>query len=354
MKVRATVVTAAFLNLLLNVVAVPPVPEGVVYGEHEHALMKAIDEGLKAVAANYDQFRFRDAATESMNIARAANKYFNDKAPWKSVKSDAADCALAMNVCLQVVHTLGVVFAPLAPDDRGDLFTWHEGGVLRRNGKVVSDRVAPELRWGVWLCVPIATLFEVLGSSIWGGYTYELHNIPLYVPPGHALVYVFGVTAAGLPVMRRHGWVVRRLVMLVATAWVVAGLTVLPWLTGRLDLQGASQAIANVLEIVLEMHALPVMLAIEHGVKLRHHLDPLLRPAQRGANLGIFRFFRRGRETVADHLEHVAAFVLQLAQHPIALVGARLGAAVLLRSHHGIPNWRSTLEPMHGPRLIHC
>lgn len=95
--------------------AVPPIPEGVVYGEHEHALMKAIDEGLKAVAANYDQFRFRDAATESMNIARAANKYFNDKAPWKSVKSDAADCALAMNVCLQVVHTLGVVFAPILP-----------------------------------------------------------------------------------------------------------------------------------------------------------------------------------------------------------------------------------------------
>jgi hypothetical protein len=73
-----------------------------------------------------------------------------------------------------------------------------------------------------------------------GRYTYELHNIPVYVPPGHALVYVFGITAAGLPVVRRHGWVIRRLVILVATAWVVAGPTVLPWLTGRLDLQGAA------------------------------------------------------------------------------------------------------------------
>ena len=44
--------------------------------------------------------------------------------------------------------------------------------------------VVPERRWEVWLCVPIATLFEVFGSLIWGGYTYELHNIPLYVPPG--------------------------------------------------------------------------------------------------------------------------------------------------------------------------
>ena len=93
---------------------------------------------------------------------------------------------------------------------------------------LAARRVVPDLRLGVWLCVPIATLFEVLGSKVWGGYTYELHNIPVYLPPGHALVYVFGVTAAGLPIVRRHGSVVRRPVMLVATVWVVAGLTVLP------------------------------------------------------------------------------------------------------------------------------
>jgi hypothetical protein len=104
---------------------------------------------------------------------------------------------------------------------------------------VASRRVDPTRRWEVWLCVPIATLFEVFGSLIWGGYTYELRNIPLYVPPGHALVYVFGITAGTLPLVRRHGSHVRWAVMLVATGWVVAGLTVLPMLTGRLDVQGA-------------------------------------------------------------------------------------------------------------------
>ena len=99
--------------------------------------------------------------------------------------------------------------------------------------------VDPARRWEVWLCVPIATLFEVFGSLIWGGYTYELRNIPLYVPPGHALVYVFGITAATLPVVRRHGRAVRSVVMVVATGWVLAGLTVLPFLTGRIDVQGA-------------------------------------------------------------------------------------------------------------------
>ena len=34
---------------------------------------------------------------------------------------------------------------------------------------IAARRVTPGLRWQVWLCVPIATLFEVLGSLIWGG-----------------------------------------------------------------------------------------------------------------------------------------------------------------------------------------
>ena len=39
--------------------------------------------------------------------------------------------------------------------------------------------------------------------------------------------------------MRRHGRTLRGLVMVVASGWVLAGLTVLPLLTGRLDVQGA-------------------------------------------------------------------------------------------------------------------
>ena len=39
------------------------------------------------------------------------------------------------------VPILGVVYAPVAPDDDGDLFTWAEGEVLRRNGR--TGRAAP-------------------------------------------------------------------------------------------------------------------------------------------------------------------------------------------------------------------
>ncbi|MGA0833044.1 MAG: methionine--tRNA ligase [Candidatus Kapaibacteriota bacterium] len=83
--------------------------------EHEQALQSAITHGIESVARNLDAFRYRDALTEAMNIARAANKYFNDTAPWKTIKEDPARAAHALNVCLQTIRTLSVVFAPFLP-----------------------------------------------------------------------------------------------------------------------------------------------------------------------------------------------------------------------------------------------
>lgn len=50
------------------------------------------------------------------------------------------------------------------------------------------------------LCVVYATAGEIFLSLIWGLYDYRLGNIPLFVPPGHALLFALGVTlAARLP-----------------------------------------------------------------------------------------------------------------------------------------------------------
>ncbi len=79
--------------------------------------------------------------------------------------------------------------------------------------------------------VAFATVGEVVGSLVWGVYTYRLHNLPMFIPPAHGLVYLSGLAVAGL--MRE------RIVVGVAAAgaivWGIAGLTVLP----RLDVAGA-------------------------------------------------------------------------------------------------------------------
>lgn len=102
-----------------------------------------------------------------------------------------------------------------------------------------SRSIDPSRRLQVWACVMVATGFEVLGSQVWGVYRYRWHDIPLYVPPGHGLVYWFGLTAGALPIFQRHGRRVALAVLAACSAWTLAGLTLLPLFTHRLDLQGA-------------------------------------------------------------------------------------------------------------------
>ncbi len=97
----------------------------------------------------------------------------------------------------------------------------------------------PGERWQVWVCVAVATGFEVFGSLIWGVYRYRLHNVPLYVPPGHGMVYLFGLTASRLPVFRRYGRRAANVALAACAVYAAAGLTALPLLTHRLDVQGA-------------------------------------------------------------------------------------------------------------------
>jgi hypothetical protein len=79
--------------------------------------------------------------------------------------------------------------------------------------------------------VVFATVGEVTGSLLWGVYHYRLHNLPLFIPPAHGLVYLSGLALAGL--MRTRPLVLSA--ALGAIGWGHAGLTVLP----RLDVAGA-------------------------------------------------------------------------------------------------------------------
>ncbi len=96
-----------------------------------------------------------------------------------------------------------------------------------------------EQRVQVWICVVVATGFEIFGSLIWGLYVYRLHNVPLFVPPGHGAVYLFGLMAARTPIVLRYGRRVAHVILAGASTWALAGLTILPLITGRFDLQGA-------------------------------------------------------------------------------------------------------------------
>ena len=50
-----------------------------------------------------------------MNLARAANKYFNDSEPWKTAKSDKERCGTTINISLQLARALAILMSPIVP-----------------------------------------------------------------------------------------------------------------------------------------------------------------------------------------------------------------------------------------------
>jgi len=79
--------------------------------------------------------------------------------------------------------------------------------------------------------VVFATAGEVTGSLVWGVYRYRLHDLPLFIPPAHGLVYLSGLALVRVV---RTRWLVAAAAV-GSIGWGIAGLTVLP----RLDVAGA-------------------------------------------------------------------------------------------------------------------
>ena len=96
----------------------------------------------------------------------------------------------------------------------------------------------PKDRSLVWMCVVVATGFEIMGSLVWRGYTYRFGGIPLFVPFGHGMIYLFGSGFAATAWVRRHEALFTRTILAIALLWAIGGVTVLPPLTARQDAHG--------------------------------------------------------------------------------------------------------------------
>ncbi len=68
------------------------------------------------ISNTLDQFKFREALSQTMEVARLGNKYLADTEPWKLIKTDQERVKTIMNVSLQVAANLSVLIAPFLPD----------------------------------------------------------------------------------------------------------------------------------------------------------------------------------------------------------------------------------------------
>ncbi|MEZ4824396.1 MAG: class I tRNA ligase family protein, partial [Ignavibacteria bacterium] len=118
--------------------------------KNDDEILNLIKDQTQIISQNYDNFKLKDALTETMNIVRAANKYFNDTEPWKLVKDEKERCGEIINNCLQICYSVAILIYPFLPftsekilkilnSDKTN-FKWDRiGGVNLDSGKELGE-----------------------------------------------------------------------------------------------------------------------------------------------------------------------------------------------------------------------
>lgn len=83
--------------------------------DYDTATLAEISKIKADIENDLNNYRFRDAQKEAMNLARLGNKYLAETEPWKLAKTDMERVATIMNVALQIAANIAVAFEPFLP-----------------------------------------------------------------------------------------------------------------------------------------------------------------------------------------------------------------------------------------------
>ena len=133
------------------------VPEPQALREADREILAEVDRGFSLVGHNIALCHFKDGLNAAMAVARAANRYLDEQAPWKQIKLDREAAGTTIYVMLQVISGLRVMFSPYLPFSSQKLhhLLGFEGDVSRGSWR------STEVPAGITLPVP-APLFPKL------------------------------------------------------------------------------------------------------------------------------------------------------------------------------------------------
>jgi methionyl-tRNA synthetase len=89
---------------------------------------------LSEMDALLAECKFKDAIKSAMNLAQAANRYLDDKSPWKTIKQDKTAAGTALYTAIAVLSCLRTAFYPYLPFSAQKLHAY-----LGYTGDVQSD-----------------------------------------------------------------------------------------------------------------------------------------------------------------------------------------------------------------------
>lgn len=81
----------------------------------DQAALEAIKDFPAKIEKNIELYRFREALSELMNLARHGNKFLADEEPWKKIKTDEARVQSILYVALEIAASLSVLMEPFMP-----------------------------------------------------------------------------------------------------------------------------------------------------------------------------------------------------------------------------------------------
>jgi methionyl-tRNA synthetase len=91
------------------------IPEPSEFDEYDKEFESRI-KALPSVVADYiEKFKFREGLIEIIKLAKYGNKYFNDKEPWKTVKTSKDAAANCLYLANQLSKTMAVTLTPYMP-----------------------------------------------------------------------------------------------------------------------------------------------------------------------------------------------------------------------------------------------
>ncbi|WP_194851701.1 methionine--tRNA ligase [Nonlabens antarcticus] len=91
------------------------VPEAGEFTQVDKETLAAVQAFPASIESSLERYRFRESASEFMNLARLGNKYLADEEPWKVIKTDPERVKTVMFVGLQIAAALAILAEPFLP-----------------------------------------------------------------------------------------------------------------------------------------------------------------------------------------------------------------------------------------------
>ncbi|PRY35451.1 methionyl-tRNA synthetase [Spirosoma oryzae] len=104
---RAVVLTQKFCD--------NKVPAATNLTDYDQQVLDELAQFPDRIGRSIEQYRFREALMQLMDLARLGNKYLAETEPWKAVKTDPARANTILNLALQISASLSIVCEPFLP-----------------------------------------------------------------------------------------------------------------------------------------------------------------------------------------------------------------------------------------------